>query len=206
MNLSLCKTLWGVEAHPGNWDDVLGRIRAEGFHAVECVAVLSYGGGNEALFKQLLSKHDLKLVVQVHTNGGFFKDGAYVYCLNSDVEQHLASFRSQVQAALEMGAVLINAHSGHDSWSMSTAVAYFESALAIERELLQQSPSYGGVTIVHETHRQRLMHSPFQARDILQHPSLKDLKINADLSHWVCVCERVFDLQDQRDAAVRGSG
>jgi hypothetical protein len=37
----------------------------------------------------------------------------------------------------------------------------------------------------------------------LKQPQLKNLKINADLSHWVCVCERVFDLNDSRDASVR---
>lgn len=30
-----------------------------------------------------------------------------------------------------------------------------------------------------------------QTRDILKH--VPELKITADLSHWVCVCERTFD-------------
>jgi sugar phosphate isomerase/epimerase len=201
MKLVIGKTLWGVDAHPGNWDTVFARIKDEGYAAVECVPAFSFQS-DPVLFKQLLSKHDLKLIVQVHTNGGYFKDGAYVYCLNCDKQQHLDSFRTQVQEALEMGAVMINTHSGHDSWSLDTAVSYFQAALEIETSFIQD-PTYSHVTIVHETHRQRLMYSPFQTRDILKHPSLKDLKINADLSHWVCVCERVFDMNDSRDASVR---
>jgi sugar phosphate isomerase/epimerase len=201
MKLLIGKTLWGVDAHPGNWDEVFAKIKAEGYEAVECVPVFSFRS-DAVLFKQLLAKHDLKLIVQVHTNGGYFKDGAYIYCLNSDKEQHLESFESQVKEALEMGAFLINTHSGHDSWSLDTAVSYFESALEIEQNALKD-PAYSHVTIVHETHRQRLMYSPFQTRDILKQPQLKNLKINADLSHWVCVCERVFDLNDSRDASVR---
>lgn len=200
MKLSVGKTLWGVDANPGNWDDVFGRIKSEGFEAIECVAALSFQA-DAVLFKDLLAKHGLKLIVQIHTNGGFFKDGAYVYCLNADKDQHLANFQSQVKEALEMGAFLINAHSGHDSWSLDTAVSYFEEALEIEKYALSD-PAYSHVTIVHETHRQRLMYSPFQTRDILKHPQLKQLKINADLSHWVCVCERVFDLNDCRDSSV----
>jgi sugar phosphate isomerase/epimerase len=200
MKLAIGKTLWGVDASPFNWDAVFGRIKQEGYEAIECVPAFSLQS-DPVLFKELLHKHDLKLIVQVHTNGGYFKDGAYVYCLNCDMEQHLTSFRSQVQEALEMGAVLINCHSGHDSWSLDTAVAYFKAALEIEATFMK-NPAYSNTTIVHETHRQRLMYSPFQTRDILKQPELKDLKINADLSHWVCVCERVFDMTDPRDASV----
>lgn len=200
MKLSMGKTLWGVDANPSNWDTVFSKIKEEGYEAIECVPVFSFRS-DAALFRQLLTKHDLKLIVQVHTNGGYFKDDAYVYCLNSDMDQHLTSFRTQVQEALEMGASVINTHSGHDSWSLETAVSYFEAALEIEESFVKE-PRYSHVTIVHETHRQRLMYSPFQTRDILKHSKLKSLKINADLSHWVCVCERVFDSSDSRDASV----
>lgn len=201
MKLVIGKTLWGVDADADKWDAVFARVKAEGFTAIECVPAFSYQS-NPVLFKELLDKHDMQLVVQVHTNGGYFKDGAYVYCLNCDVEQHLESFRSQVREALGMGAMMINTHSGHDSWDVDTAVNYFRTTLDIEEEFMRD-PQYRHVTIVHETHRQRLMFSPFQTRDILKHPQLKQLKINADLSHWVCVCERVFMVDDSRDESVR---
>ena len=37
-----------------------------------------------------------------------------------------------------------------------------------------------------------LYFQPPQARDILARPELAALKINADLSHWCCVCEKVL--------------
>jgi hypothetical protein len=70
------------------------------------------------------------------------------------------------------------------------------------------------IIIVHETHRQRILFNPWITRDILkQLPQLKvshslrslrslpielfffshTSQINADLSHWVCVGERLFD-------------
>ena len=34
---------------------------------------------------------------------------------------------------------------------------------------------------------------------LLAKPELAKLRINADLSHWCCVCEKVFDAADPRD-------
>jgi hypothetical protein len=36
-------------------------------------------------------------------------------------------------------------------------------------------------------------------RYLLQHSELAELKLNADLSHWYCACERVFDVTQARD-------
>jgi sugar phosphate isomerase/epimerase len=201
MSLALVKSLWGVNANPSNWDVLFNRIKAEGYEAIECVGVFSYHN-NPILFKQMLQKYSLSLVVQVHTSGGYFnQEGEYVYCSSSNIDDHVKSFRLQVIDALEMGAIVINCHSGHDSWSLDSAVRYFSEVLEIEKILLLE-PKFSHVKIVHETHRQRLLYSPFQTRDILMKPELRDLKINADLSHWVCVCERLFDLSDPRDSAV----
>jgi hypothetical protein len=55
--------------------------------------------------------------------------------------------------------------------------------------------------VTFETHRQRLFCNPFQTRDILlqNDPGLFSLKLNADLSHWYCASERVFDARQDRD-------
>jgi hypothetical protein len=45
------------------------------------------------------------------------------------------------------------------------------------------------------------LYSPYQARDILLDTELSGLKVNCDLSHWVCVCEKLFNADvDARDA------
>jgi hypothetical protein len=106
------------------------------------------------------------------------------------VTDHVNSFRNQIISALEMKPILINCHSGVDCWNEDQALSYFQQVLALESQLL--IGDHSSVKIVHETHRQRLLFNPFQATSLLSHPSLHNLKINADLSHWVCVCERVF--------------
>jgi len=47
--------------------------------------------------------------------------------------------------------------------------------------------------------RQRLLFSPYSTAELLAKPELTELKITADLSHWCCVCEKVFDPADTRD-------
>ena len=93
-------------------------------------------------------------------------------------QRPLRAFRAL--QAKQVGAFLINSHSGCDSWNIDEARTFLRGALAIEEEV--------GVPIVHETHRRRLFWNPFNFRDILKgQPDLIDVKINLDVSHWV-VC------------------
>ena len=100
--------------------------------------------------------------------------------------------------------------SGHDSWTTEKAVSYFKRVMKIAADLgvyvvvlnnsiypnNRTNPLTLGANVVHETHRQRLLYNPYQAREILSKPELEGLKINCDLSHWVAVCEHVFDGND----------
>lgn len=74
-------------------------------------------------------------------------------------------------------------HSGCDSWSFDQSLAFFRECLAIEDEL--------AIKVVHETHRQRVLFNPWVTRDLLT--ALPGLKVNADLSHFCVVAERIFD-------------
>lgn len=199
MEFKLIKTLWGVPSagDTSTWDALFKEIKNEGFSGIESIGLT--WKMDPVLFKELLLKHNLALVLQIHTAGGYIENGEYIYCSSNKIDVHVASFRTQLMEALEMGAVMVNSHSGHDSWDLSTAVSYFEQTMKIEHELLQKDSKYRDVIVVHETHRQRLMYSPYQTRDILAHPSMNQLRINADLSHWVCVCEHVFESTGDRD-------
>lgn len=177
--LKLAKTLWGVpEADSvAEWDGLFARIKAEGFDGVEAIA-LTWRKDKDR-FTSLLAKHGLALICQIHTCGGDVdaKSGVYQYCTSNQLHDHLASFVRLASEAKSLGAVMINSHSGHDSWGAGDkAVAFFKQALKVEKAL--------GIPIVHETHRQRLLFSPYSTAELLARPDLADLKINADLSHW----------------------
>jgi hypothetical protein len=88
-------------------------------------------------------------------------------------------WKAQILEAKSLGAVLINSHSGKDSWSQGESENFFAAAIEYEKEL--------GIPICHETHRGRILYSPWVAREII--PKFPQLKLNADLSHWVNVAE-----------------
>ena len=192
--LLLAKTLWGVDGadDPSRWPTLFARIKSEGFSAVEAIAPAYRQPG----FCKAVEDAGLQLICQIHTTGGDIDKatGEYLYCTSSKLHDHLGSLTRLVAecAGLPLKPVLINSHSGHDSWgSGDKALAFLKQALKLEAAL--------GVKIVHETHRQRLFYSPYSTAELLALPELKALKINADLSHWCCVCEHVFDATSARD-------
>jgi sugar phosphate isomerase/epimerase len=194
--LLMGKSLWGAQdaSDPSKWDAMLERIAAEGYTFVESILIFDVNQ-NASYFRELLDKHKLGLIVQLHTGSDWSK---FNYCTTIDVDTHIESFRELVTNCLQHHPSVINVHSGHDSWNTEDAIKYFMNVCRIEKELLVGNHSH--VVLVHETHRQRLLFNPYTARDILNHPEIPDnLKINCDLSHWVCVCEKLFDIDDSRD-------
>lgn len=77
--------------------------------------------------------------------------------------------------------VRINLHSGRDNMTAREAAAFFEEALRVERQI--------GVPVGHETHRGRILFTPWATADYLR--QFDALRITADYSHWVNVCERL---------------
>eukprot|EP01128_Nolandella_sp_AFSM9_P009261 TRINITY_DN5881_c0_g1_i1.p1 TRINITY_DN5881_c0_g1~~TRINITY_DN5881_c0_g1_i1.p1 ORF type:complete len:383 (+),score=95.62 TRINITY_DN5881_c0_g1_i1:587-1735(+) len=200
MKLALVKTLWGVDGFddPDSYLTTLKGIQAEGYTAIEAIR-LQYGppNPNSTIFLEAVKEAGLEFIAQIHTCGGYFAEGDYVYCDSISVSDHVKSLEDQVKEVVELGGVFANVHSGHDSWNQTEATEYFTAAIQIEERL--------GLKLVHETHRQRLLNTPYSLRQILSsspstdstspsltHP-LAALSVNADLSHWVCACEHVFD-------------
>lgn len=93
-----------------------------------------------------------------------------------------------LKALAEYQPIKIGLHSGRDHMTRDEGRAYFEEALRVEQEI--------GVPVSHETHRGRMFFTPWDTAFYLR--EFPDLKIVADYSHWVNVCERLPD--DQHDA------
>ena len=181
------KTLWGVTPLHGNspaeggYGRLFRRIAADGFTAVETPIWLVE---DKPAFCAALSAAHLDYVAMINTctppgdcNGSTL------------LEDHLASFERQVAEALALPLrpLLINAHSGCDSWHPTTATAYFKRALEVE--------AASGILICHETHRGRVLYNPWTTRDLCR--ALPELKLTADLSHFCVVAERVFAADDR---------
>jgi sugar phosphate isomerase/epimerase len=186
--VKLYKTLWGAQdlASPLMWGAMFKRIRDQGFEGVELVGPVDGPffpfKGHVADFKGYLKEHDLGLIVQLHTLD---------YPVPSKPwKAHLESLQQKAEATVrDLTPELINVHSGKDSFDRDSAVNFFQAAVKVEEDI--------GITMTHETHRQRVLFSPMVLKD-LKGDLPTSLKLNADLSHFCCVCERI--LSDEHDA------
>ncbi|MEK3808177.1 TIM barrel protein [Bacillus sp. FSL H8-0547] len=93
------------------------------------------------------------------------------------------SFEDQVQKAAELNPLLINSQSGKDSMPFDRQLDFFRRAVEVEKGI--------GLPVAHETHRGRAMYSPWTTERLLN--EIEDLKLTADFSHWVCVCESLLE-------------
>jgi hypothetical protein len=170
MKLLLCRHLWGVDLSKGLQAAAAG-WRATGYEAVE--ASIRHVPDREA-FRRFLREGGWGWVAGAYTD--MFENGG-------SVARHLASLREQIEEVVEDRPLLINSHSGCDHWSAAQAEDFFGGALELEKEF--------GVVLTHETHRRRFLATPWAAEAVLA--KFPELKLTADLSHWVCVCERLLE-------------
>lgn len=100
-----------------------------------------------------------------------------------DVKAHQGIWAGQILEAkqLQASGVLrsVTSHTGRDYFTEAETDAMFSFCTAFEKE--------HGMTVNHETHRARILYSPWVVARILKaHP---DLHLCADLSHYSCVAE-----------------
>lgn len=170
MKLQLVRHLWGVD-HTHGLEHYLPRWQAAGYEAIE--ASLRFSADRKAL-TNFLKASGWRWISQVFSRE--FKPGG-------TVQEHLASLRGQIEECLPLEPLFFNAHSGYDGWSPSEALDFYGATLELEKQL--------GVTICHETHRQRYFGNPWTTRTVLE--QLPALKLTCDFSHWVCVAERLLE-------------
>ncbi|PYE50519.1 sugar phosphate isomerase/epimerase family protein [Deinococcus yavapaiensis] len=173
MDLFVFRPLWGV-ATPLR--DALPAFRAQGYRGVEApLPDVAHASG----FKALVREHDLEYIPLIFTSD--LGDGA------PNFKAHLDSFQRELDVALTFAPTLVNVHAGVDHWSEREADAFFAGALDVERN--------APVPVAFETHRGRTLFTPWATRRLVE--TFPDLRLTADFSHWVCVCERLLD--DQLD-------
>ena len=169
MEIKVFCAWWGLD-HLG-MEGMLNKIKGAGFDGVEVFAPIE--PGERETMQRLLE--DLELGVIIHQ-----------YRANGPFQEYSANFRSELELAASMKPLLINSHTGKDYWSMEENGKLIEIGFEVE--------STTGVKIVHETHRGRF---PFCAPLTKQYfEKYPDLRIAADLSHWVCVAESLLEGQE----------
>jgi sugar phosphate isomerase/epimerase len=191
--------MWGVLAEAGgkhpleNLSELLDQLKALGYGGIEitCAHVVKFGSER---FEAMLAEKGMGAVIQVFTSGPpptpgnlDFPSQFGVEHLKDDVEnfhnvaRHKAVWRAQVEEITHFRSVVLSvtSHTGRDYFTAEEADDMLSYALDVEAETK--------LMINHETHRARIMYSPWvMPRILAAHPTLH---LVADYSHFSVVSE-----------------
>jgi hypothetical protein len=176
MRFSLYKTLWGAVgagAPHATFADAMPVIAAEGWDGVAFALIaheFDAGLGTTEELADLCAQHDLGLAIMLHTFGETPRD-------------HLADLESGLKSLASLHPHHVICHGGLDSFSHDQGVEFLSEAIAVADGL--------GIRVGHETHRGRILHSPWVTQRMLA--EVPGLELVVDLSHWVVVAERLID-------------
>jgi len=147
----------------GSYEELFTHAAEAGYFGIEAPLPPA---SEEKSFKAALETNKLAFIAQVSTH-----------------DDHLVSFEKQVMRATDFNPLFINSQSARDSMSEAEQDHFFDEALTIEQR--------SGLQVAHETHRSRAMFTPWTTARLLNR--FPDLRITADFSHWVNVCESHLD-------------
>lgn len=182
MNLKLYKPLWGFT---GSYHEAAEEAWAAGFDGIEGPVPVSA----EALtdLSLTLESFELDFIAEICTGGD------YVPHRGATPEEHLRELEQAVIGAKQLKPRLCNLMTGCDAWALPTQYAFFDAA--------QEIGAKHGVVLSFETHRSRSMFTPWVTDALIQH--FPQLKVTADISHWVNVCERLLEHELDWDVLTR---
>ncbi len=103
----------------------------------------------------------------------------------ADLITDRANLQRGLDELAQYNPLKINLQGGQDAMTWDEGCWYLEEALRVEATI--------GIPVFHETHRGRLFYNPWTTAAYLR--QFDALKITADYSHWVNVCERLPDDQ-----------
>ncbi len=166
MELTLIRHLWGVES---DWEAAFPTFQQAGYTGIENGLPAAADADR---FRALLREFGFAYIPMIFTQG-------------RTVDENVASFTQQVEACAAFKPLFITAHSGRDAWSDEESIQFFEQALTVEEQ--------AGIAVAHETHRGRVLYNPWVTSRLLR--QFPTLKLCCDLSHWVCVCERLLETE-----------
>ncbi|VUC20279.1 unnamed protein product [Clonostachys rosea] len=181
------RSVWGVESGETfeKWAAWFPELKEQGYAGVE----IELTGRSAESLRQLRDIGDdagIEMTVLMHTAWPAHI-GARPKGLTPAI--HLEVYRENLELACMLRPVRINVQSGADYWTLDESVDFYQKTLEIDKQL--------GLTdiVSHETHRNRSLFTPYTTKYILER--VPNLRITADVSHWVVCCERRLDLAQE---------
>ncbi|KAJ3227984.1 hypothetical protein HK099_007853 [Clydaea vesicula] len=162
MSLLVFRSLWGIidENNANDWDTTLKSLKEKGFDGVRDI------GGDHETFQKAMKKYDMKLILGIYSSWQDYSDNGWK---NVSVEGHLIEWKRQLDLAATLNTFHINSHSGQDTFTLEESKNFFKNALQYKNE------KYPQLSLSHETHRSRILYSPWQTLELLNcFPDLDD--------------------------------
>jgi hypothetical protein len=163
--------LWGVEADLKLFLEQLQKQQI--YNGIEAGLVWQAKDQQEIL-RSFLKDSSFHFIAMIFTDLPFRP--------SYSVKEHVEQFKRQVDEALPFEPMLINVHGGKDSFNEKQREEYFTEVLDYSTKL--------SLPLVHETHRGRILYNPWVTKDLIE--KFPHLRLCADFSHWVTVCERLL--------------
>jgi sugar phosphate isomerase/epimerase len=162
---------WGSEIL--SWDIFCQKVKAAGYDGIE--TPVSFDADDQNQLATALQKHDLLLI------------GQYYQSFEKNLALNKENFEKHIRNISRLKPILIDAQTGKDFFTPAQNKALFELASNLTNET--------GVTIAHETHRNKALFAAHIAKELLlQNP---DVVITADFSHWCNVSESLLEQQEE---------
>ena len=166
MNIKYFCSWWGLEALGVR--ALLEKVKGAAYDGIE-IGIPSDTPQRREL-RTLLGELQLDVIAhQYQATGEAFDD-------------YLRSFEQWIDIAASFEPLLVNSHTGRDSWTKEQNLRFVE--------ITQKAEQRYGIPILHESHRRHFLYSAPVALEYFQ--QAPNLMITADLAHWVCVAESLL--------------
>lgn len=161
---------WGSENLP--WKEFAQKVKAAGFDGVECA--IPFEKNQKREIQEALQRERLELI------------GQYYQSFEEEFEAHKDNFKKHLESLAGLKPILIVSQTGKDYFSAAQNKNLFQAASEISNNT--------GITISHETHRNKALFAAHIARNLLQEN--QEIRITADFSHWCVVSESLLEQQE----------
>lgn len=158
---------WGSEHLP--IEDFFSRAKKDGYDGVEMLIPTEEKQASD--ISRLLKQYELSLIAQ---QGESYIETSFV--------ENMLSFEKHIRNAAAINPLFISSQTGKDYFSFEENCKLLERSFVLEKEL--------DIAITHETHRGKSLYSTAASQPYLN--KYEDMKLTADLSHWVIVGETHF--------------
>jgi len=165
---------WGSDAL--SWDAFCQKVSAAGYDGFEVGIKQATTEAEMHEIWNAAEKSKLQIIIQ------------HFDTYEPDYAKHYDLYANWLQKVKGLPCVKINSQTGKDFFSFEQNSALIAAA--------QQLSDQNGISIAHETHRNKFSFASHITKQYLE--KIPSLKLTLDISHWVCVAESF--LEDQQEA------